>query len=668
MEFAERADHMEYKEKERELDRMETSRPNLTGIPTQMKLDFEQRSGLPFDDVRVHYNSDKPAQIQAWAYTRGKQIYVAPGQERHLPHELGHIVQQKLGKVRPTGFIRGLPVNDQPDLESGADALSRAGGAMLSDGAAKKAGMCADVVQRSPQDYSKICEVAFIRYALKLLDPNHASEVDWDPFSSKIVTDENAPEADSEEADPNERGILFFDLGRIEAKDPSETTALSKERFGEELEKQGIINQKAIERVFGSLASILPVGADGQALPDSTIQVSKYKEAIGDKGSGLYDPAHGIIVYDSTSDKMEQYLNMEEDFERFQARYGTSLEDDGVNIPVPDRKTYALYTTLLHELGHRRQAIDFNGEKRDSKQILKSGFLQTLLEYENVLYHENLMPERLRKGYNGRKEPKKRSYYASEDQTDHPEDKEIELVLIKSICDQLKNMDQASALDVLAFLNWELDLNLRLNENSAMELLKTVQEINRPAETSLETTGKTVELISSFADMKNFLPQEERLNEESIRIIRDVLERNQAQILNNLSRIAPVLRNPGEHDAEKISESLRVLLELKQSDKKIHQILTGQAFRQTPRNPNTSGSQAEDSKLPASKPQLPASPGSPPPPPPLPPPPPGEAEMYQEEFADFMRSLSADNIAHALLNQAGFSKKITEALAFIRQF
>lgn len=680
MEFAERADHMEYKQKEQEPVRMETSRPNLTGIPTQMKLDFEQRSGLPFDDVRVHYNSDKPAQIQAWAYTQGKQIYVAPGQERHLPHELGHIVQQKLGKVRPTGFIHGLPVNDQPDLESGADALSRAGGAMLSDGAAKEAGMCADVVQRSPQDYSKIREVDFIRYALKRLDPNHASEVDWDPFSSKIVTGGNAPEAESEkaesekaeseEAESNERGILFFDLGRIEAKD------LSKERFGEELEKQGITDQKAIERVFGSLKSLLPPAAEdeaagshaGQALPGSTIQVSKYKEAVGDKGGGLYDPVNGIVVYDSKSEKMEQLLNMEEDFKRFQEQCGDSLKDDGVNIPVPDRKTYALYTTLLHELGHRRQAVDFNGEKRDFKQITKSGFLQTLMEYENVLYHENLMPERLRKGYNGKKAPKKHSYYVSENQTKDTKDEEIELVLIKSICDRLKNIDPASALDVLESLNCELDLGRLLNINSAMELLKSVQEISQRAEPSLETTRKTVKLIPSFVNMINSLPQEEKRKEESKGIVRNVLEGNQAQILNNLKQIEPVLRNPGDHDAKKIGESLEALLELKQPDKEIHQILTGQVFRQTPQNPNTGGSQAEGSKPPASKPQLPVSPGSPPPPPPLPPPPPGEAEMYQKGFADCMRGLSADNIENALLSQAGFSKKITEALTFIRQF
>ena len=94
-----------------------TDRPNLTGIPTQMKLDFEQRSGMTFDDVRVHYNSDKPAQFHALAYTQGAQIYIGPGQERSLSHELGHVIQQKAGRVRPTRWIRGQPVNDQPELE-----------------------------------------------------------------------------------------------------------------------------------------------------------------------------------------------------------------------------------------------------------------------------------------------------------------------------------------------------------------------------------------------------------------------------------------------------------------------------------------------------------------------------------------------------------------------
>lgn len=105
-------------------------KPNLTGIPAQMKLNFERRSGLSFDDVRVHYNSDKPARLGALAYTQGTQIHVGPGQERSLPHELGHVIQQKAGKVRPTRWIGGLPVNDQPALEREADVWAAFAGSL----------------------------------------------------------------------------------------------------------------------------------------------------------------------------------------------------------------------------------------------------------------------------------------------------------------------------------------------------------------------------------------------------------------------------------------------------------------------------------------------------------------------------------------------------------
>ena len=114
---------MEAKMQQQAPQQDQVNKPNLTGIPTQMKLDFERQSGLSFDDVRVHYNSDKPAQLQALAYTQGTQVYVGPGQERHLPHELGHVVQQKSGIVHPTHYIRGVPINNQPRLEYEANQL-----------------------------------------------------------------------------------------------------------------------------------------------------------------------------------------------------------------------------------------------------------------------------------------------------------------------------------------------------------------------------------------------------------------------------------------------------------------------------------------------------------------------------------------------------------------
>lgn len=92
-----------------------------TGIPGAVQAKFEAASGLSFDDVRVHYNSSRPAQLGAYAYTQGSQVYIGPGQERHLEHELGHVIQQKRGLVKADGYIGGVPVNRDPGLERAAD-------------------------------------------------------------------------------------------------------------------------------------------------------------------------------------------------------------------------------------------------------------------------------------------------------------------------------------------------------------------------------------------------------------------------------------------------------------------------------------------------------------------------------------------------------------------
>jgi hypothetical protein len=76
------------------------------------------------DDVKVHYNSPKPAQLNAHAYAQGTDIHVASGQEKHLPHEAWHVVQQKQGRVQPTVQMKGnVAVNDDPGLEHEADAM-----------------------------------------------------------------------------------------------------------------------------------------------------------------------------------------------------------------------------------------------------------------------------------------------------------------------------------------------------------------------------------------------------------------------------------------------------------------------------------------------------------------------------------------------------------------
>ncbi len=117
----ERAMGFEYSEQKK------TEKQNNTGIPDNMKKRFEEFSAVSFDDVRVHYNSEKPARLNALAYTKGTQVYIAPGQDKHLPHELGHVVQQKQGRVKPTGKINGMSVNEDAALEREADNFLSAG-------------------------------------------------------------------------------------------------------------------------------------------------------------------------------------------------------------------------------------------------------------------------------------------------------------------------------------------------------------------------------------------------------------------------------------------------------------------------------------------------------------------------------------------------------------
>ncbi len=97
---------------------------NKTGMPDNLKAGVENLSGVALDDVKVHYNSSRPAQLNALAYAQGTDIHVGPGQEKHLPHEAWHVVQQKEGRVKPTLQMKeGVPVNDDPGLEKEADMM-----------------------------------------------------------------------------------------------------------------------------------------------------------------------------------------------------------------------------------------------------------------------------------------------------------------------------------------------------------------------------------------------------------------------------------------------------------------------------------------------------------------------------------------------------------------
>ncbi|MFJ3047907.1 DUF4157 domain-containing protein [Herbaspirillum chlorophenolicum] len=96
---------------------------NDTGLPDGLKSGIESLSGMSMDHVKVHYSSDKPAQLNAHAYAQGRDIHIAPGQEQHLPHEAWHVVQQAQGRVAPTMQAKGVSINDDHALEHEADVM-----------------------------------------------------------------------------------------------------------------------------------------------------------------------------------------------------------------------------------------------------------------------------------------------------------------------------------------------------------------------------------------------------------------------------------------------------------------------------------------------------------------------------------------------------------------
>jgi len=99
---------------------------NRTGMPDGLKTSMESMSGFDLSDVKVHFNSSQPAQLNALAYAQGSDIHIGPGQEQHLPHEAWHVVQQRQGRVQPTIQLReSVPVNDDPGLEKEADIMGQ---------------------------------------------------------------------------------------------------------------------------------------------------------------------------------------------------------------------------------------------------------------------------------------------------------------------------------------------------------------------------------------------------------------------------------------------------------------------------------------------------------------------------------------------------------------
>ena len=109
------------------LDSAPTAAP--APLPARLRSGAEGLGGFSLAEVRVHRDSPEPAKLGALAFARGSEIHLGPGQERHLPHETWHVVQQKQGRVTAATQLKAIGINEDVALEAEADRLgSRAAG------------------------------------------------------------------------------------------------------------------------------------------------------------------------------------------------------------------------------------------------------------------------------------------------------------------------------------------------------------------------------------------------------------------------------------------------------------------------------------------------------------------------------------------------------------
>ena len=103
----------------------DTPRSGAADLPEKLQTNIEAMSGHSLAGVRVFRGSGEPAQLHAHAFTRGTDIHLAPGQDRHLAHEAWHVVQQLDGRVQADSTVGEVGVNTSPALESEADRMGQ---------------------------------------------------------------------------------------------------------------------------------------------------------------------------------------------------------------------------------------------------------------------------------------------------------------------------------------------------------------------------------------------------------------------------------------------------------------------------------------------------------------------------------------------------------------
>ena len=76
--------------------------PNTSQNQPSSQLESSLENASSMAPPPFQLMNESPNESEAHAYAQGTDIHIGPGQEKHLPHEAWHVVQQKQGRVKPT--------------------------------------------------------------------------------------------------------------------------------------------------------------------------------------------------------------------------------------------------------------------------------------------------------------------------------------------------------------------------------------------------------------------------------------------------------------------------------------------------------------------------------------------------------------------------------------
>lgn len=285
--------------------------PNRTGLPDALKTGIETLSGFAMDSVRVHRNSGMPARHAAHAYAQGTDIHLAPGQDRHLPHEAWHIVQQMQGRVRPTGTLAGgVPVNDDAGLEHEADRMGSR--ALAAPGPARDA---APLSVASGTAGDAPLQAVFVT--------DKKGKTRWEPDGYKLKKGERYYQRHVQRPsvllDKGETAVTFDDEGEQEAEDFEEEIQTHKQiqkrkrENGSDFCKLLAKNPKKMKKLTEELSSVNDdlEGISFEWLPeDHQGSVEKVYDSgvTGPKFRGIYKGQDELTQSQSTANFFQGFI------------------------------------------------------------------------------------------------------------------------------------------------------------------------------------------------------------------------------------------------------------------------------------------------------------------------------------------------------------------------